>query len=228
MNQNNSEESNEEDNDNVRNEPNVLLRMYDGIVEGKIPGVESVYELAEYYRSNYDSPEEAAYGLVRWQNTKCAADGFLTGLPGLAFLPATIPMNLLSTLMFHIQTVCTVALLGGYDLHQDNVRTVVLACLIGKSIEELLRPMSLTLAQVLAKGAILAIPRSLLGRINAMVGVKLFTKFSSKGIVQLGRLVPLFGGALGGFVDYYSSSVIGNVAIETFIKNPQISSLDHI
>ena len=194
-----------------------LEKGYDSIVQGDIPGMDSADELAKSYIKDNDNLIDAANALVRWQNTKCAIDGFLTGLPGLPFLPATIPANIASTLLIHIQTVAAVARIGGYDLKDDRIKTLILACLAGESLNDLLRPMGINLAEALAKGLINAIPRSVLANINKLVGAKVFTKFSEKGIVQLGKFIPLVGGAVGALFDGVTSNIIGNVAIETFI-----------
>ena len=201
-----------------------LEKIYHGVVDGEIPGVDSAAELADSYSTGYCSREDAANALVRWQNAKCAMDGFLTGLPGIVFLPATIPLNMASTCVIHIQTVASLAKMGGYDLEDDRVKTLILACLAGESIDKLLRPVGVSVAEALAKGAINAIPRSVLGQINKMVGAKLFTKFSEKGIVQLGKIVPFVGGLFSGVVDGVASNIIGNVAIETFIKGERLAA----
>jgi len=198
-----------------------VLGLYDMIVDGSIPGMVSAQQLAASYRTGYGSLEDAAYALLRWQNLKCATDGFLTGLPGVMFLPATISFNVASTLAFHIQTVTSIAVLAGYDPHDETVKTLALICLTGEPVKAVLAAWGVTLAQVLAKGLVIAIPRALLGRINYMVGAKLFTKFSNKGIIQLGRMVPLLGGLFGGTVDGFSSYIIGNVAIKTFFHHDQ-------
>ena len=196
-----------------------VLGLYDGVVNGSIPGLDSVDHLADYYTQHYPNPEAAAWALGRWQNGKCAADGFLLGLPGLVLLPVTIPANVASTLAFHIQTIASIARIGGYDLRNDAIKTLVLVCLTGESANAVLKPLGLTLAQVLTKGLIINIPRSFLGRINAVVGVKLFTKFSGKGVIQLGRLVPLVGGLFGGTVDFFASKWVVSAAVDTFINN---------
>jgi len=196
-----------------------VLGLYDMIVDGSIPGMVSAQQLAASYRTGYGSLEDAAYALLRWQNLKCAIDGFLTGLPGVMFLPATISFNVASTLAFHIQTVTSIAVLAGYDPRDETVKTLALICLTGESEHDALRGYGLV--DVTSRCLIpWRIPRAfLLGRINYMVGAKLFTQFSSKSIIQLGRMVPLLGGLFGGTVDGFSSYIIGNVAIKTFFNH---------
>jgi len=219
----NEENQNEPPNEEANSVLRFIQSLYDIIVEGKIPGMTSVDELAAYYsnRDNYSSLEQGANAFVRWQNGKCAADGFLTSLPGFVLLTATIPANLVSTIMFQIQTAATIARMAGRDLHDESIKTLVIMCLCGQSVKSILAPLGVNIARTLARGLVIAIPRKLLGRINAMVGAKLFTKFSSKGIIQLGRAVPLLGGLVGGACDLYFSNRVGNAAIELFITGPQ-------
>ena len=49
-------------------------------------------------------------------------------------------------------------------------------------------------------------------RINAKVGFRLITKFGSTGIINLGKLVPGVGAAIGGGLDLAETKVIGNRA----------------
>jgi len=163
--------------------------------------------------------EEAAKALVSWQNLKCGGSGFVTGLPGLALLPVTLTADTLSNVTFNIQTIIAVALLGGFDVRNETIKLLALATLIGESVEKIIRPTGITVAQVLSKAMINAIPRQLLGKINKAVGVKLFTKFSAKGIIQLGKAVPIIGAFFCAGIDYYASNLVGKNAIETFIRN---------
>lgn len=196
----------------------LLQKSYNAVVDGSIPGFESAEELAATYLRDNPSKRDAANSLVRWQNFKCAIDGFITGVPGIPALPITLPANIMSTYIIHMRMIAAIAVMGGYDLRDDRVQSLVLLSLTGESLDKMLRPMGISVAEALARGAICkAIPRKLLGRINAMVGAKLVSKFSEKSIIQLGKFIPLAGGILGSVVDGVTSNIIGNVAIKTFL-----------
>ena len=45
-----------------------------------LPGTDNIFELAEEYLSKNSTVDEAIDSLIRWQNTKAATSGFLTGL----------------------------------------------------------------------------------------------------------------------------------------------------
>lgn len=58
---------------------------------------------------------------------------------------------------------------------------------------------------------------SVLVKINQKVGFRLFTKFGEKGVINIGKAIPLLGGIVGSLFDTVSTNTIGNVARDTFI-----------
>ncbi len=70
----------------------VLNWSYEKAVNG-VPGLDSAYDLAADYMKSNDSLYSQANSLIRWQNTKAGASGFLTGLGGIITLPIAIPAN---------------------------------------------------------------------------------------------------------------------------------------
>ena len=63
------------------------------------------------------------------------------------------------------------------------------------------------------------LPGKVLTKINQKVGFRLFTKFGTKGLVNLGKLVPVVGGVIGGTLDFAETKVIANRAIKWFVEN---------
>lgn len=59
----------------------------------------------------------------------------------------------------------------------------------------------------------------MLTKINQKMGFRFLTKFGEKGVTNLGKLVPIAGGLIGGGVDIASTIVISRNAIRMFIKN---------
>lgn len=77
---------------------NALDWAYEKSVNG-VAGLDSAIELADsYVDGNSDSPYERANSLIRWQNTKAATSGFVTGLGGLITLPVAVPANIASVM----------------------------------------------------------------------------------------------------------------------------------
>lgn len=189
---------------------------YDKAVNG-IAGFDSAQELAESYTKESDDLYECANSLIRWQNSKSALSGFATGFGGFTTMLATLPANITSVLYVQIRMIAAIAYMGGYDLKDDKVKTLVYACLVESSGAEVLKNVGVRVGTKLAKQAINSITRDTLLKINRKVGFKLVTKFGQKGIVNLGKAIPFFGGVVGALIDGFSTNVVGNVARDTFL-----------
>ena len=62
------------------------------------------------------------------------------------------------------------------------------------------------------------IPGETIKAINSKVGFRFVTKFGEKGVVNLGKVVPVLGGVIGGTLDVASTKIIGNNVYKIFIK----------
>jgi hypothetical protein len=194
---------------------NVLDWTYEKAVNG-LPGTDTAEELAESYLKRNNSVEESIDSLIRWQNAKGATSGFLTGLGGLITLPVAIPANVASVMYVQIRMIAAIAHMRGYDLKDDQVKTFVFVCLTGQGAADILKRAGVRLGNAIAKEAIKKIPGEVIKAINKAVGIRLVTKFGEKGIVNLGKAVPLVGGIIGGTVDGIGTNTIGKTAKRVF------------
>ena len=194
-----------------------LDKLYSSALNG-IPMVSgSIDYLVEDYLSKYETVEEAAAALVRAQVVKCGASGFVTGFGGLITLPLMIPANMSSVFYVQMRMIAAVAAMGGYDVRSDQVKTLVYVCLTGTSIADLLKDAGVKVGEQVARTAIKKIPGTVLTKINQRIGFRFITKFGEKGVVNLGKCVPLVGAVIGGGMDVVSTRVIGTRAITEFI-----------
>ena len=182
-------------------------------------GLDSAWDLASHYQKQDASPQEQVNSLIRWQNTKAATSGFVTGLGGLITLPVTVPANVSSVLFVQVRMIAAIAIIGGHDVNDDRVKTLVYACLAGNAAKEVLRQVGIEVGQKLAISAIKSITHETLVAINRAVGFRLLTKFGEKGVVNLGRAVPLVGGVIGMTLEAVSTNGVGNVARDTFVTD---------
>lgn len=189
---------------------------YEKSING-IPGTDTAYQLAENFMTKNDSTDKAINSLIRWQNTKSVTSGFLTGLGGLITLPVAIPVNIASVTYVQIRMIAAIAHMSGYDLKDDQVKTFVFVCLTGKSASDILKQAGIKAGTALTKQAIKKIPGEIIKSINKAVGFRLVTKFGEKGVVNLGKTVPLVGGFIGGTVDGVGTNIIGKTAKKVFI-----------
>ena len=188
--------------------------VYEKASEGLL-NMKSAAEIAELYSKKYPGNSlAAANALIRAQNAKSIASGFITGLGGLITMPVTIPMNLASVLYIQVRMVMAIAIIGGHDVKETQVKSFVLACLAGNKARELLKDAGIQIAQ---KFVLKSISADVILRINRMVGFNLIAKFGGKGVIKLGKAMPLLGGVIGGAIDGVWTNQTGNMAVKYLI-----------
>ncbi|MDY0916624.1 EcsC family protein [Pseudomonas viridiflava] len=198
---------------------------YEKAMDG-IPGTGTAQEFAEEYRKNNKTILDAANSLIRWQNTKAATSGFVTGLGGIITLPVSIPANLASVMYVQLRMITAIAYLGGHNPTDDRVKTLVYTCLAGNAAKDILKDVGISVASKVAVSSINKISGATLTKINQAVGFRLLTKFGSTGAINLGKAVPLLGGILGATFDSVTTNTVGNVARDIFVLNPATKQSD--
>lgn len=201
----------------------VLDWAYDKSVQG-IPGFDSAEELAKNYMKS-DDLVACSNSLIRWQNAKTGTTGFISGLGGVITMPVAIPASIASLLYVQIRMVAAIAHMGGYDLRDDRVRSFVYVCLTGSAAKDIMKEAGINFGTRLTISMIKKIPGTVATKINQKVGFRLVTKFGSKGVINLGKMVPLVGGVIGGTFDSVSTNIVGNVARRTFIEQFSIENM---
>jgi len=206
------------------NQSNVVVKaidkIYGVVVDGSIPGVDSASDMAKTYLAKYKTPIKAANALVRWQNTKAAVDGAITGFGGFATMIATLPINVSSILFIQIRMIAAIAYIGGIrDLRNDQLQTAVKCCLLGESVQSFLKKAGIkTTEKVFVKKIMPKITGKMITKINRAIGFRFLTKGGSTGIVNIGKMVPVLGCVVGSIFDGVSTNIVGNAAIKTFIE----------
>ncbi|MCD7853448.1 MAG: EcsC family protein [Oscillospiraceae bacterium] len=195
---------------------NLLNSLYDQVLHG-LPTSSSCEVLAESYLQRYIGPQLAAKKMISRQIAKCTTSGFVTSLGGLITLPATIPANVGSVLYVQLRMIAALAYIGGYDIHADEVQTVVYICLANTSIAEICRDAGIKFADKFALVSLKKLPAEILKKINNAVGFRLLTKFGEKGLINLVDLLPVAGALVGGAFDLAETKIIANRAYKTFI-----------
>lgn len=193
---------------------------YEKAVAG-VPGLDSADEMAQDYLKGDGSLEDRVNSLIRWQNTKAGTSGFLSGLGGVMLMPVTIPANISSVMYVQVRMIAAIARMGGYDLKDDRVKTLVYACLCGNAAKDIVKDVGIKIGTKLTEQAIKSISREVVVKINQAVGFRLVTKFGEKGMINLGKAIPLFGGIVGATFDSVTTNAIGNIARETFISKEE-------
>jgi hypothetical protein len=165
---------------------------------GILPSAE---RLAANYLSKSANIDEAIDSLIRWQKACAGSTGFVTSLGGFALMPVTLPASLAASYVLAVNTVAAIACLRGYDVQSHQVRTAVLLCLMGSEAERLLKSVGIQIGEKTVRNLLKSIPGKALREINQKVGFRLLTKTGEKGVINLSKLIPVFGGLIGGTID---------------------------
>lgn len=198
---------------------NVLNQIYKSVTNGAGTVVPPASELAENYLRKNTSPMLAAKEMQKNQIAKCTTSGFLTGFGGVVTLPITIPVNLGSVLFVQMRMIAATAYIGGYDIHDDQVQTLIYACLAGVSVNELVKKFGVHFANKMALKGVEKIPGKVLTKINRFIGFRFITKLGEKGLVNLGKLIPVVGAVVNGSLDLVETKIIAKRATKMFIEN---------
>lgn len=200
-----------------------IMKILDGIYGKTLNGIpkisESVDVMANDYLSKNPSTAVAAKKMLNNQIVKCTTSGFITGFGGVITLPITLPANVTSVLYVQMRMIACVAYMGGYDIKSDQVQTLVYACLAGVAVADIIKQTGVKFGLKFGKSLINKIPGKTLTKINQKVGFRFITKFGSKGVVNLGKAVPVVGAVIGGGMDLVETKVIANRAYKWFIEN---------
>lgn len=197
----------------------LLDKLYDNSVQGLQKVSPPISDLAEDYLAKHNDVETAAKSFINYQIAKCTTSGFLTGLGGLITLPVAIPANISSVLYVQMRMIACLAHMGGYDTKSDQVQTLVYACLAGISLDQVTKQVGIKVGMKFANAMVEKIPGQVLVKINQKVGFRLFTKFGTKGIINIGKAIPLVGGVISGGFDFAETKIIAGRAYKMFILN---------
>ncbi len=201
----------------------ILDAVYEKALDG-IPKVSRPVDgLVGDYLDRHVSPDAAAKALIKTQVVKCGTSGFLTGLGGLITLPVMIPANISSVMYVQLRMIAAVAKMGGYDIRSDQVQTMIYLCLTGVAVSDVVKDVGIKVGEKTLEAAIKKIPGTALTKINQAVGFRFITKFGEKGVLNLGKMIPVVGGIIGGSFDVATTMIVGKNAIRMFIdnENPQ-------
>ena len=208
-----------------------IMQLLDKLYDQSVHGIAKVSPPIEVLANNYlekskDTPT-AAKKFINYQIAKCTTSGFLTGLGGLITLPVAIPANVGSVMYVQMRMIACLAHMGGYDTNSDQVQTLVYACLAGISIDQILKQAGIKFGNKFAMAMVKKIPGEVLIKINQKVGFRFLTKFGAKGVINIGKAVPVVGEIIGGGFDFVETKAIANRAYKMFINgNFNVSPVD--
>ncbi len=194
---------------------------YDKAVIG-VTGSHSAVKLAEGFMNKKGSLSENVDSLIKVQVLKCGTSGFLSGLGGLSTMAFALPASIMAAMYFHIRMIAAIAHMGGHNIYDERVRTLIFICLCGNVAKDIMEDVGIRLGAALSQETLKQLTTHIIIHIHQVVSTRLLARFVEKGGVLLGRGIPLLGGVIGGATDSFATFTIGKVAKKMFIEEPAL------
>lgn len=193
----------------------LVTKVLDTGIDGVGP-MNSAVQVADEHLRACGEAELAIQRLIASHTRIVGASGFAAGLGGFITLPVTIPADMTVLYAYSARCAAGVAHLRGYDVDTDEVRSMVLVSLLGSAGGAALAEAGIQIANKSAMAALKKLPGRVLIDINKKVGYRLITKFGEKGVINLGKVVPLAGGPVGAGVNVVTMRAVGRYAKRNF------------
>ncbi|QWC86318.1 EcsC family protein [Nocardioidaceae bacterium] len=175
----------------------------------------------EQLRDHDGDVEKAIDAWTRNHIALAGAQGLLTNLGGLVTSLASIPANLVGITVVQSRMVAGIAHLRGYDVEDPRVRDAVLATLLGEDrVRQLVRRRRVP-APPMALATAPEHDSTLAPVIAAEVASELVTRVAGRRLAtQVGRRVPVLGGAVAAGTDAWSTRGLATYASRELRKRP--------
>lgn len=132
-------------------------------------------------------------------------------------LPATITADIGSSMYVQIRMIAAIAVMGGYSLQDDVVKSMVFATLLKVEVGNLLKQVGVKTANRASLQLLKKLPGTVLTKINQKLGFRFLTKFGQKGVINLVKVVPVAGGVVNGGLNLVETKAIGKRAMKVFL-----------
>lgn len=161
--------------------------------------------------------KKAIRRVVRHHRRGVTAAGFLTGLGGLFTLPLLLPANVFEFYVQATRMVGAIASIRGHDLDDDEVRSRVLAALVGEESEDVLAGIGLgPIAGAATNQIVKRLPQSPSSAVARAIGGRILRRFGLQSVRLFGKAIPGLGGIIGALSDRGMLKRIARTAKESF------------
>jgi hypothetical protein len=161
---------------------------------------------------------QRAEKLILRESVKNFSAGFITGLGGPVTLPLAVPSSILSSWLLQARLVAAIAELGGHDLKDPRIRSLVLWALLGDAVKEVLKSAGVPLTNRLTAKFVVALPAGVFMAVQRKLGLVFLERSTRWGMNNLLKIVPVAGGAVAGTLDAVVLRRVGNTAVDWFIE----------
>lgn len=166
------------------------------------------------------NPEKAARQIIRSHRRGVTVGGFATGLGGVFTLAALLPANVFEFYVQATRMVGAIAAVRGYDLEDEEVRTRVLAALVGEESDDILASVGLgPVAGAATRQLTKRLPASPSTAVARAIGGRVVRRFGLRSTRLFGKAIPGLGGVIGAWGDRRALEKIADTALKDF---PQV------
>ncbi|WP_235620632.1 EcsC family protein [Mycolicibacter sinensis] len=201
-------------------DPSRALKFANKILAIGVDGLgpyKSATQIADEALTTHGDTEAAIKRLIAIHRRWVGSSGFATGMGGLATLPVAVTTDVTVFYMLCARMSAAIALLRGYDVQSEEVRSAVLISLLGANASAVVGRVGVEVGKKTTLAGLRRLPGRVLININRKVGYRLLTKFGTKGSINLIKGIPLVGGGVGASVNVVAINQIARYAKATFI-----------
>lgn len=179
--------------------------------------VESFRDIGIDGKLNYSSAEDVASHastrsgnnsrkairrVVRQHRRGVTVGGFLTGLGGLFTLPFLLPANIFEFYVQATRMAGAIASIRGYHLNDEEVRSRVLAALVGEESDDVLASIGLgPIAGAATRQISKHVPLPASSAVARAIGGRVLRRFGLRSVRLFGKAIPGLGGIIGAWSD---------------------------
>lgn len=140
-------------------------------------------------------------------------NGIASGVVGIA----GIPLDVATALYSQVKLASALFTIYGIDTKSESAQPLVLAAAAGVSVSEFAHTLGTKAAQQAIQKALMSIPGKTFAQINKALGIKLIAKTGEKTLLNVAKIVPFVGSAVGGTVNGVMMNACGH-SVKVFIK----------
>lgn len=171
-------------------------------------------------KGNRKNPEKAVRKIIRSHRRGVTVGGFATGLGGVFTLVALLPANVFEFYVQATRMVGAIAAVRGYDLDDEEIRTRVLAALVGEESDDILASVGLgPVAGAATRQITKRLPASPSTAVARAIGGRVLRRFGLRSVKLFGKAIPGLGGVIGAWGDRRALKKIADAALKDFPQN---------
>ena len=166
--------------------------------ESKFNSEKTCYDLADEYRRSGRTTKQHVENFINGQTAQASLVGFMLGAPGFIPPAVAVPSDLRACAYFQMRAVAVIALLCGWDVKSNHVKTIALHSMAGGSSTGAAAQGAGRSGAKMAGVWLKNLPGSVIAAINRELGFRCVTKFGSEGLINLAEFIPVIGGLISG------------------------------